>query len=73
MTVTMYLLQCHLNNFLLPVLPIVSSWEGGRSGLDEELDRDARNERKRDTYDQEFDRGKVRGCYCNLTYITVKA
>ena len=41
----------------------MSSWEGGRSHVDQDVDRDRHYERKRhrlDDYEEELDRGKVR-------------
>ena len=38
----------------------VMSWDGGRSTLDNEVEQDSRQERRRDPYEEDFDRGKVR-------------
>ena len=40
----------------------MSSWEGGKSLVDDDVDRDRRYERKRhwsDDYEEELDKGKV--------------
>ncbi|XP_071797888.1 uncharacterized protein [Asterias amurensis] len=40
--------------------PSILSWDGGRSALDNEVDSDSRQNRQRDPYEEDFDRGKIK-------------
>ncbi|KAJ8038123.1 Ubiquitin carboxyl-terminal hydrolase 36 [Holothuria leucospilota] len=39
---------------------LVQSWDGGKSAVDEDAAKDAEQRRRRDSYDEEFDQGKVK-------------
>ena len=60
--------------FVVEFILSVNSWDGGRSHVDQEVDKDRRSEKRRhwsDDYEEELDRGKVR-ITSNITTYTLR-